>query len=146
MANGILLVHGLSTFSMLGIIWFVQIVHYPLFARVGEQQFAPYATTHAKLTTRVVALPMCAELATGLALLFTLPAGVASWQPVAGIATLFLVWVATLLLSVPRHTRLAHGFDHSTWRSLCASNWIRTVTWTLRTGLVLWMLANALEL
>ena len=42
----ILLLHTLSTLSMLGLIWFVQIVHYPLMARVGRVRFHAYETDH----------------------------------------------------------------------------------------------------
>ena len=32
----LLLLHAAATLFMTGLIWFVQVVHYPLFARVGE--------------------------------------------------------------------------------------------------------------
>ena len=32
----LLLLHAGATFFMCGLIWFVQIVHYPLFAQVGS--------------------------------------------------------------------------------------------------------------
>ncbi len=59
-----------STLTMFGVIWFVQVVHYPLFARVGADGFAHYASLHATRTTWVVAPPMLVELATSVALLY----------------------------------------------------------------------------
>lgn len=41
----ILLLHTFSTIFMTGLIWFVQVVHYPLFAAVGREAAAPYSST-----------------------------------------------------------------------------------------------------
>ena len=49
-----------------------------------------------------------------------------------GLALLAAVWMSTALLQVPCHRKLAHGFDSDIVRRLVATNWIRTVCWTLR--------------
>ena len=54
----VLLVNLAATLFMVGIIWFVQVVHYPLFARVGSRGFILYSKAHSRLTTYVVGLPM----------------------------------------------------------------------------------------
>ena len=46
-----------------------------------------------------------------------------------------------MLASVPMHERLGRGFDPAAHRRLVATNWIRTIAWTARGALVLWMLA-----
>jgi len=48
-------------------------------------------------------------------------------------------------LSVPRHEELAHGFAVSTHQALVATNWIRTVAWTVRAVLSLTMVAGAMR-
>lgn len=40
---------------MTGVIWFVQIAHYPLFSRVGQPGFSEYEREHARRTSRVIA-------------------------------------------------------------------------------------------
>ena len=57
----VLLVNVASTLVLVGLIWFVQVVHYPLFARIGMEEFSRYHAAHTRATTRVVALPMLAE-------------------------------------------------------------------------------------
>jgi hypothetical protein len=47
---------GVALF-MTGVIWYVQMAHYPLFANVGRQAFAEYHLLHNSATTLVVALP-----------------------------------------------------------------------------------------
>jgi hypothetical protein len=38
----VLVLHLATTLLMVGLIWLVQIVYYPLFARVGDSSFAAY--------------------------------------------------------------------------------------------------------
>jgi hypothetical protein len=42
---------------------------------------------------------------------------------------------------VPAHGRLAEGFDAGVHARLVATNWIRTMAWTLRGALVVWWVA-----
>ena len=137
-----LLVHLAATFAMAGIIWFVQIVHYLLFARVGAGGFAAYSGAHSRFTGLVVGPPMLAEAATAGALVLRPPSGVPQWLAVAGLALLAVVWFSTALLQSPRHRELGGGFDPASHRSLVASNWLRAVCWSARGVVVLWMAAG----
>ena len=51
----LLMLHLVSTLAMVGLIWFVQVVHYPLFDQVGRDGFRQYEQSHQRLTTLVVA-------------------------------------------------------------------------------------------
>ena len=42
-----------STWFMIGLIWFVQIVHYPLFVYVGSKEFRTFHENHKILITPV---------------------------------------------------------------------------------------------
>ena len=133
-----------STLAMTGIIWFVQVVHYPLFANVGADGFARYEALHATRTGWVVAPLMVVELATALALL------VPSWRPagVSGVSAwvaaglVGVIWLSTAFMQVPLHDRLAGCFDAAVVERLVATNWIRTIAWTLRSGIVLWWMSG----
>lgn len=127
---------------MVGLIWFVQVVHYPLFDGVGDEGFAGYEDRHARRTTWVVLPPMVIELVTAAWLVAqrsVLLPGVRGWMAWAGLGLVFFVWAVTFAVSVPQHQRLAHGFDASAHRILTDTNWLRTAAWSLRGGLVLWM-------
>ena len=141
----VLLAHAAATLYMTGLIWFVQVVHYPLFAGVGAAGFAPYAAAHQRLTTLVVGPPMLREAMTALLLAWQPPRGEARALPLAGLALLAVVWLSTALLQVPAHARLAGGFDADTARGLVAWNWLRTVAWTSRAGVVLVLVARQLR-
>ena len=70
----ILLIHIFATLFMTGLIWFVQVVHYPLFGNVGDEQFKTYEELHQRLTTWVVVPAMLVEIATAVLLLKNPPA------------------------------------------------------------------------
>jgi hypothetical protein len=124
----ILLTHAAATWFMVGLIWFVQVVHYPLFAGVGEPGWSQYSLQHQKRTTLVVGPAMLAELACAAALLVLAPRALT----IAGAALLALAWVSTFLVQVPLHAKLATGHDPTIMRKLVATNWIRTALWSVR--------------
>ncbi|MGH3148767.1 MAG: hypothetical protein ACRDTR_23555, partial [Rubrobacter sp.] len=140
----VLLAHAAATLFMVGVIWFVQIVHYPLFGRVGRSGFAAYSGDHSRLTGFVVGPPMLIEAATAVALVVRTPQGISPALVWAGFVLLAAIWLSTALLQAPRHTRLGQGFDLPAHRFLVASNWLRTALWSIRGLLVLLMLFEAM--
>jgi hypothetical protein len=139
--DGLLLVgHAAATWAMVGLIWFVQVVHYPLFGRVGADAFPAYEREHQRRTTWVVMVLMPVELVTGIALVWVRPEGVAPAAVLAGMGLLAVVWVSTGLWQAPLHGRLGGGYDAVLAGRLVASNWLRTAAWSLRGVLVAAML------
>ena len=51
-----------------------------------------------------------------------------------------LIWGITAFVSVPAHQRLAQGFDLEAHTRLVQTNWIRTLAWTARGALAIWMI------
>ena len=130
-------IHTAATLYMVGLIWFVQWVHYPLMGEVGREGFARYEALHTQRTTWVVGPPMLLELGATAWLCWQPPVGVSAGLPWLGAGLLALVWLATATLQVPAHGRLSGGFEADVHRRLVGSNWIRTVAWTLRGGIAL---------
>jgi uncharacterized membrane protein len=137
------LIHLGATAFMTGLIWFVQVVHYPLFARVGREGFVDYERRHTRLTTFIVGPAMLLE-ATCAGLIFAHAlrhAELDPFLPAFGVALLALIWFSTAFVQVPRHRELERGFDETAARRLVRSNWWRTIAWSARTiaavGLVL---------
>lgn len=145
MVRLVLLAHAASTLFMVGLIWFVQVVHYPLFAAVGRQEFTAYEGAHTQLVSLVVIPAMLAEVLTAGMLLAVGRPSVGLIEGLAGAGLLVVIWGSTFLLQVPRHAELAGGFDEVAHRSLVVTNWVRTVAWTLRGGLALWMIARVMR-
>jgi uncharacterized membrane protein len=139
----VLLAQVASTLFMTGLIWFVQVVHYPLLAQVGRQGFADYEAAHVRLTTWVVAPAMLTEALTSVLLVWRTPERLSASACWVGLGLVVVIWSSTLLLQVPRHNALAAGFDAEAHHSLVLSNWIRTAAWTARGFLVLVFLGQA---
>lgn len=131
----ILLTQVFATLFMVGLIWFVQIVHYPLYANVGRERFPEYEALHNRLTSWVVGPTMLVEMVTAVALLRSAPNGTASLAAL-GLGLLILIWIATAALSVPAHAVLTGGFSADAYHKLVSTNWIRTVAWSMR-GVIL---------
>lgn len=136
----LLLTHAAATLFMFGVIMIVQVVHYPLFARVGVDGFAAYEAAHTRLITFVVFPAMVIELGTALLLVWQAPAAVPAWQVWAGLVLVGVIWLSTALLQVPLHGTLARGFDAAAHARLVGTNWIRTAAWAGRSVLALAML------
>ncbi|CAN5528284.1 hypothetical protein BH11MYX1_BH11MYX1_21240 [soil metagenome] len=128
-----------STLPLVGLIWTIQVVHYPLFDAVRDDMFVRFHQAHSTRITLIVMPLMVVELAAATAgvVLFD-PASralghLATW---VGFVAVVVIWAATFLLSVPMHGRLSAGFDLSAHRRLVWTNWVRTAAWTVR-GVVL---------
>ena len=132
MHTTLLLIQLLATGFMTGLIWFVQVVHYPLFAAVGSGEFRQYEDQHTRRTTLVVAPVMLIEAMCTIALLITAPVGLMQSLAWLGAALLMVIWISTAMLQVPCHRVLSRGFEASIAQRLSVSNWIRTAGWSLR--------------
>ena len=128
--------HIAATLFMTGVIWFVQLPHYPLFGDVGEDSFRRYHAEHTRRTTWVVFPPMAIELVTAILLVVKDP----TMLRLVGLGLVLLIWGSTAGLQVPDHQRLAKGLDVSIVRRLVMTNWLRTVAWSVRSAICLyWM-------
>ena len=129
-----------STWFMVGLIWFVQIVHYPLFGYIGSKEFSTFHENHKILIAPVVLIVMIIELVTSGILIFQIPMGIPNWTAIVGIILLGVIWFSTLFLQIPYHNRLSSKFDDNALIMLVNTNWIRTICWSLRGIIMLIML------
>lgn len=139
----VFVVHVGATLFMTGLIWFVQIVHYPLFGLVGGS-YAAYQHSHMRRTTWVVGPVMLLELASATALLLWRPVWLEPWAAGVNLGALGLIWVSTALVQAPAHGRLLSGFAAADHAALVRTNWLRTFLWTFRSAGLLIVLERLL--
>lgn len=154
-ALSLLILQLVASSAMAAIAWFVQQVHYPLFARLGggvipggradaarPDELAAWHDENVRRTRPVVLVPMAIEAGTAAWLAaFPLP-GIGRLPALAGLALVATAILSTLLVQVPLHERLRAGEDDpAIVRSLVRSTGLRTAVWTARAGLAAWMLA-----
>ena len=134
----------LSTLALFGLIWLVQIVHYPLFLRLAPATFAAHEAEHATRTGYVAAPLMLAELVSSLLLLnpHLRPPQISSTQAILGATLVAILWASTFFLQIPLHNRLHRGYDRHTIQRLITTNWLRTAAWTARAALALHWILN----
>jgi hypothetical protein len=128
----LLAVHLAATAGMMGLIWFVQLVHYPLFAAVGRDHFVAYESAHQKRTSWVVGPLMGVEGMSAIVIAIVLRNELGFVLPLVGLALLAVIHASTVFLQVPAHTRLAKGYDAEVQHRLVRTNWVRTIGWSLR--------------
>lgn len=136
----VFLAHLFSTLFMTGVIWFAQVVHYPLLGRVGKEAFVEYEKENTRRTGWVVIPVMAMELITALILLWRRPEGLPPFYAWFNAALLVGIWVSTFTLQGPYHNLLVKKFKPAVWRSLVRTNWIRTAAWSARGILLLFVL------
>ena len=135
-------VHLAATWFMVGLIWFVQLVHYPGFALVHETAFRGYQERHTERTGWVVAPVMLVEAMTALLLIPYGPADAPGWALWTGLALLAVIWGSTALVQMPLHARLLGAYDRASQRRLVRGNWPRTIAWSARGVIAFVMLAG----
>lgn len=135
-----ILLNFISALLMTGVIWFVQIVHYPLFQSVGQSDFTSYEHAHTRRTGYVVGPFMIVELISTVALLFMELQPVLTEIAWLNAALVALVWFVTFTVQVPIHRKLAVVTDRDLIDKLIRSNWIRVFLWTVRAVVALLLL------
>ena len=139
MADNLLKLNLALSLFLTGLIWTIQLVHYPAFRYVEPQRFVEFTLYHQKWITPIVAIPMIAELITSITLLWLKPSHLIA----VCFVFVLIIWGTTFLLSVPFHAKLSQGFDTNTIEKLISSNWIRTLGWTFKTAILIFIFSRA---
>lgn len=127
--------HAAVTVFLAGLIWVVQLVHYPLFDRVAPAAFPAFHASHSRRISLIVVPAMALEALLALLLFLRPPAGWGAGLATAGLLLVMLNAASTAFLQVPLHRRLSRGYDREAHRSLVRTNLVRTAAWTLRAGI-----------
>lgn len=139
----IFLTHVVATWFMVGMIWTIQTVHYPLFADVGPESYVQYQAAHVDRIGPLLVVPWLVEGLTLLALMWLafLRSRHSLRVPVAiGAVSMAVVLVISGFWSAPAHGELAEGFDAAVHDRLMTANLVRTLAWTLRGVTAAWIL------
>jgi hypothetical protein len=115
---------------MVGLIWLIQIVHYPLFNLVGKNDFHNYHNGHIVLITPLVGTVMIIEFISSILLVVFPPKNVSLLIPIIGVILVFIIWASTAFLQIPQHNALANAYELKAHKLLVQTNWIRTIAWT----------------
>lgn len=130
---------------MVGLIWTIHTVHYPLFAHVGESTYVAFQSQHVDRIGKLLFLPWLTEGVTLLAVLVLAFFG--NQRNLRLPAFLNGVGMAIALIisgfwSAPAHGDLADGFNAAVHDRLMTANLVRSLAWTLCGVCAIWILAR----
>ena len=125
-----LILHLIATSVMVGVIWVIQLVHYPSFHFVELKQYTTFQRFHMARISYVVIPAMLTEL-------FTLILIVISMDQIDNLVLssailLIFIWLMTAVFFSGVHQKLTLGYDQTVVDKLVKLNWGRTLLWTLR--------------
>lgn len=134
--ESVYIIQLICSLFMTGLIWLVQVVHYPAFEYVSNEKFVAFEKFHTSRISLIVVPVMIIEIFTGAMLywyyrtdFFTLI-----------LALIVLIWLVTMLFSVPSHHTLAQHKCGKAINKLVVTNWLRTVLWSIKSlVLILWI-------
>ena len=129
---------------VLGEIWFGQIVVYPLFGKVGPNEYVAYHRFYSSRIPLPVIVPGFASFLLPVVLVFLRPDSVPLSLALANAACGLIGLYLTVVLEIPRHARLEKGGkQEDVIRELIRYNWPRTLSITGSALLTLLMLTAA---
>lgn len=137
-----LYIHGLVTWMLIGMTWFVQVIHYPLYDYI-KKGFHEYEKMHLKRTGWLIGPLMFIEVITAIFLVGFAPPGAISKLAAINLILLVFVWISTFLFQVCEHQNLSIRFSKKIHHQLLRTNWARTIIWTIR-GVVILLIFGVL--
>jgi hypothetical protein len=127
----ILLIHLSTCLLMTGVIWIVQVVHYPTFRFINNSNnnnFNLFSSFHVKSIGSIVVPLMLVEAITATLLVIKY----SSKAIYINFSLLIITWLFTFLVSMPLHKNLQKRHDFLAIEKLIKTNWSRTILWTIR--------------
>lgn len=133
----IFILHLTATAVMTGLIWTIQLLHYPFFHHLSKETYSEQMSAHRTKISFIVIPAMLLELFTGLWLLIYTTSHSTIFT--VGFVLIALIWLSTFLLQMPQHLKIADGYNRSAVDTLVKTNWVRTILWTIRLTLLLYI-------
>ena len=129
-----LILHLIATSVMVGVIWVIQLVHYPSFHFVELKQYTTFQRFHMARISYVVIPAMLTELFTLILIVISMDQ--IDILVVASAILLIFIWLMTAVFFSGVHQKLTLGYDQTVVDKLVKLNWGRTLLWTLRLLLI----------
>ncbi|MGY8809062.1 MAG: hypothetical protein ACKVLG_03845 [Fidelibacterota bacterium] len=132
--NFLFFLNTISAFLLTGVIWTIQLIHYPSFHYIDKLSFVNFHKFHEWRISIIVMPLMIVELITSIVLYMN---DTSSLIFALNLAIIVLIWCSTFFIQVPIHAILSSGKDKKMIEKLVKTNWIRTFLWTIRMLLII---------
>ena len=121
---------------LFSLILITQFVSYPLFLKVGKEQFSKYHQSYTFYISTIVLPAMVLEIL----LSFNQIIHGIDFFSVFNLIIIGIIWLSTFFIQVPIHNKIAYRYDKKLIKKLILTNWIRTCAWTCK--LIICILIN----
>lgn len=118
---------NIVNFGLVVLIWLVQLIIYPSFEHVRDEDFSVWHRRYVRNITAIVAPLMITQLLLIILNLRNHPGPADMFI----LGCVIMVWLSSFTLSVPCHKQLQDGGkNEKIIRRLVRTNWIRTILWS----------------
>ena len=121
-------INFISTSVMVGVIWVIQLLHYPSFHFISEKKYIEFQHFHMQRISFIVIPVMLIESASALLLAYFFRSSLT----IILLALLLGIWGITFIFFTNMHQKLTNGYDPSIVDRLIQINWSRTILWSFR--------------
>ena len=120
---------------MIGVISITQLITYPSFLEIDKTKFIDFHNKYVKTISFIAVPAMILELLT----LVYMNIYISNLILMKSLLVLIMLWLITFIIIVPIHNQLSKKFDEEKVISLIRYNWIRTVLWTSKIFIILYI-------
>ena len=125
------LIQLVLTWMAVGIMLFLQVVHYPLYKKIKEG-FVEYERSYMRRAALLIGPLMLVEAITAILLTGVSPSGILTKLAGANLILLIMIWLSTFLFQLNQHQKLSIRFSEKILKGLIHRNWIRTLLWAIK--------------
>ena len=120
---------------LVSLVFMTQFITYPTFLHIDKDKFSEYHRKYVNNISFIVAPVMLIELLT----LFLIAYLSSEFLIVKTLILLLVIWLTTFFIMIPSHNRISKSFDKKEIINLINYNWVRTILWSLKLLLIIFL-------
>ena len=113
---------------MMGVITITQVVSYPLFLQINQNDFKNYHSEYVKRITYIAMPLMSTEFLLSVILITNIP----NKFSIIIFTVISLIFISTIFIQVPIHKKIESNYSELSTIKLINSNLIRTSLWVIK--------------
>ena len=120
---------------LVSLVLMTQFITYPTFLNIDKDKFSDYHRKYVNNISFIVAPVMLIELST-LSLIAYLSS---EFLIIKSLFLLLVIWLTTFFIMIPSHNRISKSFNIKEIKSLINYNWIRTILWSFKLLVIIFL-------
>ncbi|MBD0745899.1 hypothetical protein [Streptomyces sp. CBMA152] len=137
--SALVLAQTLAVLYTTGFVWTLQLMDYPMVARLRAGAAESYMAAHNQMFWRVLAPGLLVAALTSVLFVVARTPAVPLWAALLSVVLLVLILVLSGAVATPDRIALAERFSPSVHAHLLRVSWVRTSAFTAWSGLDAWL-------